>query len=227
MNITSRNTRSSLAVAGMVALLGVAPAFAADVVMEEPPAPMPVETLPVASWAGAYVGLSAGYGFSGQTTETIPGTGLETDIDTDGFIGGAFAGYQWQNGGWVYGIEGDVNYNGMDGESDNGALESESSIDGSLRARLGYAVTPDVLIYATAGGAAQSLKVRDPIGSDSNTMIGWTAGAGTDMMFSERVFGRVEYRYTDYGSDQIETGLGVRDVDASDHRVTFGVGLKF
>ena len=36
--------------------------------------------------------------------------------------------------------------------------------------------------------------------SDGNTMLGWTAGAGADVMFTDTVFGRVEYRYTDFGS---------------------------
>jgi outer membrane immunogenic protein len=92
--------------------------------------------------------------------------------------------YKWQNGNFVYGVEGDVNYNGMDG--DNAGVESEVRVDGSLRGRLGYAVTPDVLLYGTAGGAAQSLKIRDAVGSDSNTMVGWTAGVGVDVKVTEQ-----------------------------------------
>jgi outer membrane immunogenic protein len=223
MNTSSKFAWPSLAAAGFVALLGTAPAFAADAVIEEPPAPAPIEELPVASWAGPYVGLQLGYGFSGTSSvDLLPG---DLDIDTDGFIGGAFAGYQWQNGNWVYGLEGDLNYNGLEG-SDAG-FESESSIDGSIRARLGYAVTPDVLLYATAGGAAQSLEIRDAVGSDENTMLGWTAGVGTDVKFTEQMFGRVEYRYSDYGSEEFNTGLVSRDVDSSDHRVMFGLGYKF
>jgi outer membrane immunogenic protein len=219
MNNTSKFARSSLAVAGLIALLGAAPAFAADAVMEEPPAPAPVEELPVASWAGPYVGLSAGYGFSGEADDA------GNKIDRDGFIGGGFAGWQWQNGSFVYGVEADLNYNGMDG--DNAGTEAESSLDGSLRARLGYAVSPEILLYGTAGGAAQSLKISDAGGSDRNTMIGWTAGAGADIKMTEQIFGRVEYRYSDYGSKDFETGGISRDVDSTDHRVTFGVGLKF
>lgn len=210
--------RSLLAAAGIAAFLA-APAFAADAVIAEPPAPAVMEELPVSSWAGPYLGLSAGYAFNGQTDDA------GNEIDTDGFVGGAFGGMQWQNGNFVYGLEGDVNYNGMDGT--NAGVESEGRVDGSLRARLGYAVTPDVLIYGTAGGAAQSLKITDAAGSDRNTMLGWTAGAGADIKMTERVFGRVEYRYSDYGSQEFNTGSGPRDVSATDHRVTFGIGVKF
>src|SRR5690606_29910427 len=100
-------------------------------------------------------------------------------------------------------------------------------LEGSLRARLGYVVSPNILLYATAGGAAKDLEVSDGLVSDSNTMIGWTAGAGADMMVTERVFGRVEYRYTDFGSDTFATSLGGADVDDKDHRITFGLGMKF
>lgn len=219
MNINSKFARSSLVTAGLIALLGAAPAFAADAVMEEPPAPAPVETLPVASWAGPYIGLSAGYGFAGKADDA------GNEIETDGFIGGGFAGWQWQSDNFVYGIEGDINYNGMSGS--NAGVEAESRLDGSLRARLGYAVTPEILLYGTAGGAAQSMKISDAIGSDRQSMVGWTAGAGADIKMTEKVFGRVEYRYSDYGSQDFDTGAGDRSIDTTDHRVTFGVGMKF
>ncbi len=58
-------------------------------------------------------------------------------------------------------------------------------------------------------------------------MIGWTAGAGADVMVTEQVFGRVEYRYTDFGSDTFTTASGDADVSDKDHRVTVGLGMKF
>lgn len=206
---------------GFVALMGMTPAFAADTVFEEPPAPAaPMEEPPVASWGGAYAGIQLGYGFGGQANDSVSG-----DIDTDGFIGGAFAGYNYDAGGIVAGLEADVNYSGVEGS--NGAAVAESGVDGSLRARLGYAVTPDILPYVTAGGAAQRLEISDGAGSDSNTMLGWTAGVGTDVKVTESVFGRVEYRYTDFGSETFNTGSGDRSVDSSDHRIQFGVGMRF
>ncbi|MBN9071226.1 MAG: porin family protein [Rhizobiales bacterium] len=222
MKNTSKFARSSLAALGLLAFAGAVPAFAADAITnEEPPAPAPSAELPVASWAGPYAGLSAGYGFAGRTKDRT----LDNKIETDGFIGGAFAGYQWQNDNFVYGLEGDINYNGMSGS--NAGEQSRTKIDGSLRARLGYAVTPDVLLYGTAGGAAERLKISDAAGSDSNSMLGWTVGAGADVKITEQLFGRVEYRYSDYGSKDFDTGAGVSRIKDSDHRITFGVGMKF
>lgn len=203
---------------GLVAFLGAVPAYAADVVSQEPPA-APMEVPPVNTWAGPYAGISLGYGFSGNThTDT-------GDFNTSGFVGGGFAGYNFQSGMFVFGGEGDVNYSNLSG--DNGITSSRSGVDGSLRARVGVAVTDDVLLYGTAGGAAQRLKISDPVGSDSQSMLGWTVGAGVDVKITEQVFGRVEYRYTDFGSQDFNTGSGSQSVDTSDNRVTFGIGMKF
>lgn len=217
---TNRNLARPMAAIGLLALLAAGPAYAADVISEEPPAPAaPMEEPPVASWAGPYAGVSLGYGFSGTTT---PATG---DVDTDGFLGGVFAGYNLQNGAFVYGIEGDVGYSGVKGN--NAITETKSGFEGSLRGRLGVAVTNDILLYGTAGGAAERLKVSDPAGDDSNALLGWTAGAGVDVKLTEQVFGRVEYRYTDFGSGDFNTGSGPQSVDLKENRVTFGIGMKF
>ena len=95
MKANLKFARSTAAAFGLIAL-GLAPAFAADAVMDEPPAPAP--SLPVASWAGPYAGLALGYGFAGQTELRDPAL----EIDTDGFLINGFAGYQLENNGFVY-----------------------------------------------------------------------------------------------------------------------------
>jgi outer membrane immunogenic protein len=220
MSAKMKFARPVAAAFGLVALIGVIPANAADAVVEEPPVPAaPMEQPPLNTWSGPYAGISLGYGFSGRTETPA------TDIDTDGFIGGAFGGYNFQNGMFVFGGEVDLNYAGLKGDALG--TESRSGIDGSLRARLGVAATDNVLIYGTAGGAAQSLKIEDAFGSDRNTLLGWTAGAGVDVKVTENVFGRVEYRYTDFGSTDFNTGSGSQSVSSRDNRVMFGVGMKF
>jgi outer membrane immunogenic protein len=209
-----------LALASVIALLGAAPVFAADAIEQAPEPAMPMEQPPLATWTGPYAGLQLGYGFSGRAEE--PGN----RIDTDGVLGGAFAGYQADLGNSVVvGVEGDIGYSGVEGR--NAGTEAKAGVEGSLRARLGYAVTPDILPYITAGGAAQSLKVTEGGASDRNTMLGWTAGAGVDVKVTENVFVRGEYRYTDFGSDDFTTGSGTREVDSHDNRVSLGVGFKF
>ena len=87
------NLKSTAAALGLLAL-GMAPAFAADAVMEEPPAPAaPMEQPPLNTWSGPYAGVTLGYGFSGQTDVGDPAL----EIDTDGFLAHGFAGYQMES----------------------------------------------------------------------------------------------------------------------------------
>ncbi len=219
MNTTKRFALSAAAVMGLSA-----PAFAADVVYQEPPAPAPIiESAPVSSWAGPYAGLHLGYGFGGSAETTVGG--VANDIGTSGWLGGGFGGFNVQNGQFVYGAEADVNYSGVDGT--NAGEAARSRIDGSLRGRLGYAVNDDVLLYGTAGFAAARLRVTDAAAArDTNLMLGYTVGAGTDVKLTDDVFARAEYRYSDYGSETFNL-TAPTSVDSSNHRVTVGLGIKF
>lgn len=222
MSVRTKLVRPVVAAIGFAALVGISAANAADAVNEVPQPAVPMEVPPVASWTGAYAGITAGYGFAGQSEDRTDGN----KIDTDGFVGGGFAGYNWDTGqGIVAGVEGDIGYNGVEG--DNAGTTVKGGVDGSVRARVGYTVTPDILAYVTAGGAGKHMSVEEGGVKDSETMLGWTAGAGADVNFTEKLFGRLEYRYSDYGSETFQTGSGSRDVDASDHRVQLGLGIHF
>lgn len=52
---------------------------------------------------------------------------------------------------------------------------------------------------------------------------GWTIGAGLDYAFTDNVFGRVEYRYNDFGHGTLD---GAR-TDFNQSVVNFGLGVKF
>lgn len=215
--------RSVAVAAVLTAAVGAGSAYAADVVYQEPPAPTPIEMLPVASWAGPYAGLNFGYGFGG----TVTGAGLGAPVNgASGWVFGGFAGYNWQTGNFVYGLEADLGYNGVNGG--NGAGQYfRSGLEGSLRARLGYAATDTMLIYATAGGMGTQQAIHDVTGFGTATAWGWTAGAGIDAKLTDAVFGRLEYRYTDPGSVAITTPGNAYTINSSHHRVTVGMGVKF
>lgn len=220
MQMINKYARPAAALTALAAIFGAFSANAADVVMEEPPAPAVIESLPVASWAGPYAGVAASYGFNGRASGL---TG--PDVDTDGFAGSGFAGYNFQTGSFVYGVEGDVGYSGVEGS--DGGNKVEGGLNGSIRARMGVAATDRVLIYGTAGGAAENTEVSNAAGSDDKTLLGYTVGAGVDAKLTDQVFGRVEYRYTDYGSETFNTGGFAQNVDTRDHKVSVGLGVKF
>lgn len=215
------SARNVAAAFGFAAFMGAMPAFAADVIGEEPPAPAPIQydQVPVASWAGGYAGIQGGYTFSGE--DEVPGN----SIDTDGFNGGVFGGWNGQSGMFVYGLEADIGYDGTDGT--NAGITTEHGINGSLRARMGVAATDNILVYGTGGGAAANVEVSDGLTSDKNTMLGWTAGVGADVKVTEKVFVRGEYRYTDLGKEDFALTGGATEVDSTSNNFLLGLGFKF
>ena len=221
MRVQSNKPTIAIAAALGLALMVVGQqANAADTVYDEPPVPSaPQETVPLAAWSGVYGGAVLGYGFG----DTDVGA---NSIDTDGFIGGIFGGAQLQNGSLVYGGETDFGYNWMNGS--NAGVTTKTGLEGSARARLGFAATQDILVYGTGGVAVSRMEVTNAAGSDTNTMVGWTAGAGVDAKLTEQIFGRLEYRYTDFGNKTFNPGGGgAVNVDASQNRLMMGLGVHF
>ena len=223
MSITFNTGRSAAAAFGIAALLSTTSVFAADVIGMEPPSPQPIQydQVPVASWAGGYAGIMGGYSMGDTDVSLAP---FGNSIDTDGFNGSLFGGWNGQSGMFVYGLEGDVGYDWADGA--NATSSTDRGFNGSLRARMGVAATDNILVYGTAGGAVARIKVSDSGFSDSNTMYGWTAGVGADVKLTERGFARGEYRYTDYGSSNFDLP-GATEVDAKSNNFLLGIGMKF
>lgn len=223
MSIRFNTGRSVAAAIGIAALLSTTSVFAADVISMEPPAPqpLPMEEVPVASWAGGYAGITGGYSVGETDINSAPGN----SIDTDGFNASVFGGWNGQSGMFVYGLEGDIGYDWADGT--NAGASTDRGFNGSLRARMGVAATDNVLVYATGGAAAAKIDVDDGLASDSKTMYGWTAGVGADVKLTEKVFARGEYRYTDYGSSDFALSGGATEVDATSNNFLLGIGMKF
>ena len=78
----------------------------------------------------------------------------------------------------------------------------------------GVAATGDALIYATGGLAVANVEVSiDNLGfdgdnySDSDTLTGWTAGAGVEYRLTENVSVGAEYLYVDLGT--VETNYEI------------------
>lgn len=213
-------------------------AFAADAVVYEPP---PVEVIPSFVWTGGYVGLHAGYAWGRENDnqseyfEDVIEPGDRFDVD--GFIGGIHAGYNWQSGSFVYGVEGDLDYTNVKGGSDfdygqvAGHLSLDSDWQGSLRLQLGYAVDT-WMFYGTGGVAFGRAKMEasadDLAFSDKNTHVGWTVGGGIEKAFTPNWVGRVELRYTDFGSEDYDLGdFGIVASDWNQTALTVGLSYKF
>ncbi|MEJ8572167.1 outer membrane protein [Microbaculum marinum] len=212
-------------------------AKAADMPQYTPP---PVVTaVPLWDWSGFYLGLNAGYGWGqnggANMSFTDPGAAFfgpclvagscvgGLSYDTDGFVGGAQAGYNWQINQFVLGIEADIEYSDMNGGAGfasfvppfaAGSFTSTSEINwlATLRGRLGVAVDR-TLIYATgglaAGGVDDNFRWGYPtinqvyVGDGSDTEWGWVVGAGLEYAMTDNFILGAEVLYFDLGSTSV------------------------
>jgi outer membrane immunogenic protein len=169
------------------------------------------------------------------------GTG-DPQVSNSGFIGGGQIGYNWQfANSWVVGIEADIQ--GIAGGSRTGSVAQSGFVPGSVggacpggticassvitaskdshwlgtvRGRLGFTITPTLLVYGTGGLAYGEVSSRTSIteqlafidtpnpfgtfGNLSTTRVGWTAGGGLEWLFAPNWSLKVEYLYYDLGS---------------------------
>jgi outer membrane immunogenic protein len=172
---------------------------------------------PVYNWTGFYVGANAGGtwgqfgsnlgvdcsvpgsppsyicwpGFAGDGT-TLAAAGYGT-INASGFTGGVQAGYNWQTGNIVAGIESDFGAfhlratRVVSGElvnswgGTNYTLTSSAGTDWlfTFRGRLGFAMAPNLLGYVTGGLAVTRIGTSTSY-SDNNTAIGPVSGSFND-----------------------------------------------
>ena len=137
------------------------------------------------SWAGPYLGGNLGWNWgSVDNNPTKP----------SGFVGGAQAGYNFQSGPWVFGIEGDIQGNGA---SDTFApWKFSNPWFGTVRGRAGYAIN-NILLYGTAGLAFGELSGQTFGLSESHTNAGWTVGLGAEVGLARNWSAKVEYLYVD------------------------------
>lgn len=220
-----------LGIAAIAALVAT-PALAADLALKAPPPPPPP------SWTGFYIGLDGGAGFNTQTGNNIninpagvvSGTGAGGPIadvisPLGGFFGGQ-AGYNWQNGVVVYGIESDLQWSHIQQANTVNApcceptlttgadlFSANANLDwfGTTRARLGILASPRLLLYATGGGAyggatltgnwfAPATPGFGYPSSASATKGGGVVGAGFEYAFTGKLSLKAEALYYDMGT---------------------------
>jgi outer membrane immunogenic protein len=147
------------------------------------------------SWAGPYLGGNLGYSWgSVDNNPTKP----------SGFAGGLQAGYNWQNGPWVFGLEGDIQASAA--EETFAPWKFSNPWFGTVRGRGGYAFN-NILFYVTGGLAFGELRAETFGLSQSQTNAGWTLGAGAEMGFAPNWSAKIEYLYVDLAnSNFIITG---------------------
>jgi outer membrane immunogenic protein len=266
-----RRILASVAVATFIAV----PAIAADLPVKAPAyrAPPPVE---VYGWTGLYIGGSVGARLANANWTTTSISGFPTDLTTaqtsfrsTSFRGGGYLGYNWQlSQQWVAGFEVDGAW--ANNSRTNGGIpgtfgptiagfggpgaafgdfsQVKETWDASARGRLGFLVTPTLLLYGTGGVSFIHREVTasctGPAGpvswcttarseTYSQNKVGWTAGAGLETMWGPNWLARAEYRYAQYGGES-HTYFSAAPIDSftanvkvSTHIALFGLAYRF
>jgi opacity protein-like surface antigen len=223
--------------AAMMAGAGVA--GAADLAVKAPVYKAPPVIL--SDWAGFYLGIHGGYGF-GDTKVDSPFD--FANASPKGGVFGGQAGYNWQYGSVVTGLE--VDFSGADIKDSGTVLvipgrrpidvSREVKFDelASARARLGYVVLPNLLAYGTAGlgwgHSEATVTVSDGVRSASTSAnansFGWVAGGGLEYKLWGDFIARAEYLHYDFAKTAYSFPVGFSPNAASTVDVVRG-GLSY
>lgn len=202
---------------------GASGAFAADLV-----APKSVKAATPAksqSWTSCYIGGNLGGAVSStKVTDETSGEFIAS-LNSNAFAGGGQIGCDYQlsgNSPWVLGAHGMLDATALSDSTTPPntpltplTLKGEIQRVATVTARAGYLITPDVMLYAKAGGAWASTKSNisgtiplDPpvtiAQSASFSQSGWTAGVGAEWKLVNNFSVFAEYNYLGL-SDKVVT----------------------
>lgn len=199
--------------AGAVALGTATAATAGNLgpVTADPVVPVPVAPMPVIyDWTGGYAGLGLTWGRASHSQATLP----EFWPNGSGWGLSGLAGYNWQSGAMVYGVEGHLGWARMRGTTDVGGTIVNTDLEGlaSVRGRIGVA-QDRTLLFATAGLAAGRLNhTAVGVDSETRTLNGAVIGVGFEQALAGfNLRGDLEhYRFS--GRNFTTTGVAFDDV---------------
>ena len=192
--------------------------------------------------------------FTGPRIEALVGydsarPGSTVDIDNnddvdqsiDGVTYGVGAGFDFDMGSAVLGVEGEYMRSEAQTEFDTtgfttfGVSNIDAGRDLYIGARAGFKATPRTLVYAKAGYSNARMNV---LATDNTTDVetnvnldGWRAGVGVEQRVAGKIYVKGEYRYSQYQEGEVEAPSGLEsdrfNVDLDRHQVVLGVGARF
>lgn len=224
-------------------------AFAQSAYADGTPGPYsPPVALQVSPWIGFYAGAHAGHAWGDlKNIDSYPANpncwwcSNDYGDNADSFFGGGQIGYNFQAGQVVFGVEGELGFNLLDGDaSDPVHITPNSHVEGdwygTIAGRLGYAFR-DVLVYGKAGWGwiDTEFKWSDPAysahASNDETLDGAVYGGGIEYAFSPKVSIKAEYLRFDVSDTAVLDVQGyccgyqqLIEVDDID---TFKIGINF
>jgi outer membrane immunogenic protein len=183
---------------------------------------------------------------SGESDDGVDTSENEGDESIDGVAFGLGAGYDFDLGNMVAGVEAEYMTSTAEQESDEtlDGVNFTSSVrtgrDIYVGGRLGFKATPTTLVYGKAGYTNTSLEAGfagdgDEFELDTN-VDGWRLGAGVEQLFGPNMYGKLEYRYSNYNNLDFSDDFDLGDLEPEDfdtdidldrHQVMLGLGFRF
>lgn len=212
-------------------------------------------------WSGFYFGGNVNWNF---LSTDLAVDGQETELDgfydalsygsdnANGFGGGLQVGYDQQFGDFVLGLQAAASITGVEtefvedyGDGINERATAEMASFGSLTARMGFLLQPELLAYVKGGLALANFELQNKgvdytynayAGSDSDLLTGWTVGGGLEYRVAPNWSVFAEYNFMEFGEEQMTVSYddpGVWgdtfdfQVDQHVSSVAFGVNYRF
>lgn len=231
--IQSRPRLTLAAVAFAAVVAAPASGLAADY------APPPAPELRQADWSGPFLG---GIGaLSCMETHYIPSTGPDPDLNGCGGMGGLIAGWNYQVGDWVLGIEGDAAWGGHNAENNLDAVDYDIDFLGTVRGRVGWLASDQTLLYVTGGAGWLKGTMDALVGpasvkqKDTKTHFGWLIGGGVEHAFTDYFHARLEYLYGQFDDKDYDLTVPgscspkcIADLDFEElHMIRLGLTFNF
>ena len=206
-----------LATVSMVALAGVARGADMPAMPVKGPIYSPV---PATDWSGLYLGVQGGV----VRRDTLAEGDVTRAGSKTGGSAGVSPGYNWQQGGFVYGLEGDWNWIGAKASST--VVTNFASYDvnwlASVRGRTGIAL--DATLFYLTGGVAFGQVQNNFAFLDTANVVRTSFPQDLEHVFAPNWTARAEFRYTDLGKGSAGCVAGV-DICSTNSRLNYSDSL--
>jgi outer membrane immunogenic protein len=168
---------------------------------------------------GAYVGAFTGY--TDNNASAASGA-VRADIDSDGWLYGAYAGYGKTFDQFYFGAEAEIGSASLSGNAGTVAglpTKLDANESWGLSARAGYLLNDSTLLYARAGWQRTNYDVTVGTGATqvkaSDNLDGYRLGGGLEYAVTDNVLVRTEYNYVNYDNtnfreNQVRVGVAYR-----------------
>jgi outer membrane immunogenic protein len=189
--------------------------------------------VPAYSWTGFYVGGALGAGAVVHQINVPPLGDLEFNgLGGEGIFGELNAGYDYDFGSWVAGVQVDGRYSGISSELNLGglgvSLDADYGFD--ILARAGMKLNESTLAYVIGGYSWQHFNIDIPSVIPTDDLdwdaSGFSVGGGLEAAVTDKMTVNLEYRYSQYAGEDFDTG-GDIEIEPSFHTVRIGAKYKF